>query len=220
MALIDELRRAVVDGQAKAAVERMTEGLAEGMPPSTLLEDGLIAAMREVGELYDQGEYYVPEMLVAANAMKGALAVLRPYLVADGVQASATIAIGTVKGDLHDVGKNLVSMMLEGAGFGIVDLGVDVSAERFVQAVRDGADVIGMSALLTTTMVRMQENIAAIEEAGLRGEALVVVGGAPITDDYAQAIGADGFAPDASSAVRMVQQLVAADSGPRRTAGP
>jgi 5-methyltetrahydrofolate--homocysteine methyltransferase len=218
MALIDELRRAVVDGQAKAAVERMTEGLAEGMPPSTLLEDGLIAAMREVGELYDQGEYYVPEMLVAAHAMKGALAVLRPYLVADDVQASATIAIGTVKGDLHDVGKNLVSMMLEGAGFGIVDLGVDVSAEGFVQAVRDGADVIGMSALLTTTMVRMQENIAAIEEAGLRGEALVVVGGAPITDDYAQAIGADGFAPDASSAVRMVQQLLAADSGPRRTA--
>ena len=220
MALIDELRRAVVDGQAKAAVEKMTEGLAQGMPPSTLLQDGLIAAMREVGDLYDQGEYYVPEMLVAANAMKEALAVLRPHLVSDGVQVAATIAIGTVKGDLHDVGKNLVSMMLEGAGFGIVDLGVDVSAEGFVQAVRDGADVIGMSALLTTTMVRMQENIAAIEDAGLRGEALVVVGGAPITDEYAQAIGADGFAPDASSAVRMVQQLVAADSGPRRTAGP
>ena len=125
-----------------------------------------------------------------------------------------------MKGDLHDVGKNLVSMMLEGAGVGIVDLGVDVSAEGFVQAVRDGADVIGMSALLTTTMVRMEENIAAIEEAGLRGEVLVVVGGAPITDDYAQPIEADGFAPDASSAVRMVQQLFAADSGPRRRATP
>ena len=166
--------------------------------------------MRQVGELYDQGEYYVPEMLVAANAMKEALAVLKPHLVADGVPVTATIAIGTVKGDLHDVGKNLVSMMLEGAGYRIVDLGVDVSADGFVQAVRDGADVVGMSALLTTTMPRMRESIAAIEEAGLRDEALVVVGGAPITEEYAQSIGADGFAADASAAVRMVEALLAA----------
>src|SRR6185295_10402075 len=132
-----------------------------------LLQEGLIAAMRRVGELYDQGEYYVPEMLVAANAMKAALAVLKPHLTDAGAPASATIAIGTVKGDLHDVGKNLVSMMLEGAGYRILDLGVDVDAEGFVRAVRDGADVVGMSALLTTTMPRMQESIAAIEAAGL-----------------------------------------------------
>jgi 5-methyltetrahydrofolate--homocysteine methyltransferase len=164
--------------------------------------------MRRVGELYDQGEYYVPEMLVAAHAMKESLAVLEPHLVADDVPTTATVAIGTVKGDLHDVGKNLVSMMLEGAGYQIVDLGVDVRAEGFVQAVRDGADVVGMSALLTTTMPRMKENIVAIEQAGLRGDAIVVVGGAPITEEYAHAIGADGFAPDASAAVRMVEGLL------------
>jgi 5-methyltetrahydrofolate--homocysteine methyltransferase len=209
MALIEELREAVVEGQAKDAVAKVEQGLAEGLPANDLLQDGLIAAMRRVGELYDQGEYYVPEMLVAANTMKEALAVLKPHLVADGVPVTATIAIGTVKGDLHDVGKNLVSMMLEGAGYRIVDLGVDVSADGFVQAVRDGADVVGMSALLTTTMPRMQENIAAIEDAGLRDDALVVVGGAPITEEYAQAIGADGFAADASAAVRMVDSLLA-----------
>jgi 5-methyltetrahydrofolate--homocysteine methyltransferase len=209
MALIDELRQAVVDGQPKAAVEKMTEGLAAGIPASALLQEGLIAAMRQVGELYDQGEYYVPEMLVAAHAMKESLAILKPHLVTDGVPTTATVAIGTVKGDLHDVGKNLVSMMLEGSGYQIVDLGVDVPADGFVQAVRDGADVVGMSALLTTTMPRMQENIAAIEAAGLQGEALVVVGGAPITGEYARAIGADGFAADASAAVRMVDELLA-----------
>jgi hypothetical protein len=144
MTLTDELRQAVVDGQPKAAVEKTTQGLAQGVPAVTLLHDGLIAAMRRVGELYDQGEYYVPEMLVAAHAMKESLAVLEPHLVADGVPTTATVAIGTVKGDLHDVGKNLVSM-IEGAGYQIVDLGVDVPAEGFVQAVRHGADVVGMS---------------------------------------------------------------------------
>jgi 5-methyltetrahydrofolate--homocysteine methyltransferase len=208
MTLTDELRQAVVDGQPKAAVEKTTKGLAQGVPAVTLLHDGLIAAMGRVGELYDQGEYYVPEMLVAAHAMKESLAVLEPHLVADDVPTTATVAIGTVKGDLHDVGKNLVSMMLEGAGYQIVDLGVDVRAEGFVQAVRDGADVVGMSALLTTTMPRMKENIVAIEQAGLRGDAIVVVGGAPITEEYAHAIGADGFAPDASAAVRMVEGLL------------
>lgn len=202
----------MVDGRPKEAVEKTTEGLSEGVSASALLQEGLIAAMRQVGELYDQGEYYVPEMLVAAHAMKESLAVLKPHLVSDGVPARATVAIGTVKGDLHDVGKNLVSMMLEGSGYQIVDLGVDVPAEGFVQAVRDGADVVGMSALLTTTMPRMQENIAAIDEAGLRGRALLVVGGAPITEEYAKAIGADGFATDASAAVRMVDELLASSA--------
>lgn len=209
MPLLDELRDAVVEGQAKVAVAKMTEALAEGIPAGTILQEGLITAMARVGELYDQGEFYVPEMLVAANAMSEALAVLRPELVAEGVPAGPTVAIGTVKGDLHDVGKNLVAMILEGAGFKIVDLGVDVAPEQFVQAIRDGADVIAMSALLTTTMVNMQESISAVDEAGLRDQALIVVGGAPITAEYAEAIGADGFAPDALHAARMVQQLLA-----------
>jgi 5-methyltetrahydrofolate--homocysteine methyltransferase len=215
VALVDELREAVIAGQAKAAVAKVVEGLAEGIPAGTLLQEGLITALSRVGELYEQGEFYVPEMLVAANAMTEALAVLRPILVTEGVPAGATVAIGTVKGDMHDIGKNLVAMMLEGAGFRIVDLGVNVASEQFVQAIRDGADVVGMSALLTTTMVDMEENISAITEAGLRDRVLIVVGGAPITAEYAEGIGADGFAPDASSAVRMVQQLLAADSAPR-----
>jgi 5-methyltetrahydrofolate--homocysteine methyltransferase len=165
--------------------------------------------MAKVGGLYEQGEIYVPEMLVAARAMTEALAVLKPELVSEGVPTAGTVAIGTVKGDLHDIGKNLVAMMLEGAGYQIVDLGVDVRAEQFIQAIRDGADVAAMSALLTTTMLNMQENIAAITEAGLRDKARIIVGGAPITAEYAEAIGADGFAADASSAVRMVQQLLA-----------
>ena len=211
MTLVEELRDAVVNGQPKVAVAKVTEGLEQGIPAGTLLQEGLITAMARVGELYEQGDYYVPEMLVAAHSMTEALAVLKPELVAEDVPATATVAIGTVKGDLHDVGKNLVAMMLEGAGYRVVDLGVDVSRERFVQAVRDGADVVGMSALLTTTMVEMQENINAIAEAGLRDRARILVGGAPITAEYAEAIGADGFASDASSTVRRVKELVAAE---------
>ena len=210
MSLQDELREAVADGQAKVAVVKVTQGLAEGVPAGTLLREGLIAAMAQVGELYEQGEIYVPEMLVAAYAMTAALAVLKPELVSEGVPTAGTVAIGTVKGDLHDIGKNLVAMMLEGAGYQIVDLGVDVRAEQFIQAIRDGADVAAMSALLTTTMPNMQENIAAITEAGLRDKARIIVGGAPLTAEYAEAIGADGFAADASSAVRLVRQLLAA----------
>jgi len=210
MSLQDELREAVADGQAKVAVAKVTQGLAEGVPAGTLLREGLIAAMAQVGELYEQGEIYVPEMLVAAYAMTEALAVLKPELVSEGVPTEGTVAIGTVKGDLHDIGKNLVAMMLEGAGYQIVDLGVDVRAEQFIQAIRDGADVAAMSALLTTTMPNMQANIAAITEAGLRDKARIIVGGAPLTAEYAEAIGADGFAADASSAVRLVRQLLAA----------
>ena len=210
MSLQDELREAVADGQAKLAVAKVTQGLAEGVPAGTLLREGLIAAMAQVGELYEQGEIYVPEMLVAAYAMTEALAVLKPELVSEGVPTEGTVAIGTVKGDLHDIGKNLVAMMLEGAGYQIVDLGVDVRAEQFIQAIRDGADVAAMSALLTTTMPNMQANIAAITEAGLRDKARIIVGGAPLTAEYAEAIGADGFAADASSAVRLVRQLLAA----------
>ena len=210
MTVIDELRQAVVDGQLKPAVAKVEQGLAEGTEAGRLLTEGLIAAMAQVGQLYEEGEIFVPEMLVAARAMTAALGVLKPHLLEEGVEAAGTVAIGTVQGDLHDIGKNLVAMMLEGSGFEIMDLGVDVPAERFVQAVREGANVVAMSALLTTTMTNMREIIQAITDAGLRDQASIVIGGAPITKAYADEIGADGYAVDASSAARLVREVLAA----------
>jgi 5-methyltetrahydrofolate--homocysteine methyltransferase len=210
MTIIDELREAVVEGQAKAAVAKVQQGLAEGVEAGRLLREGLIAAMAQVGQLYEEGEIFVPEMLVAARAMTAALGVLKPHLVEEGVEAAGTVAIGTVQGDLHDIGKNLVAMMLEGSGFEIMDLGVDVPAERFVQAIREGANVVAMSALLTTTMTNMQATVNAIREAGLRDKARIIIGGAPITKAYADEIGADGYAVDASSAARLVREVLAA----------
>ena len=210
MATLDELREAVVDGQAKVAVAKVTEALAAGTDAGTVLREGLIAGMAQVGKLYEDGEGFVPEMLVAARAMTAALAVLKPRLVEQGVASSGKVAIGTTEGDLHDIGKNLVAMMLEGSGYEIVDLGVDVPAAKFVQAIRDGANVVAMSALLTTTMTNMQTTIEAIKAAGLRDHVRIVVGGAPITKSYADEIGADGYAEDASGAVRMVKEVLAA----------
>jgi 5-methyltetrahydrofolate--homocysteine methyltransferase len=210
MALVEELREAVVDGQAKLAVAKVTEGLEGGIEAGTLLREGLIQAMAQVGKLYEEGEIFVPEMLVAARAMTAALGVLKPHLVEEGVTASAKVAIGTTKGDLHDIGKNLVAMMLEGSGYEIVDLGVDVPADKFVEAIKAGADVVAMSALLTTTMTNMQVAIEAIKAAGLRDQVRIIVGGAPITKSYAEEIGADGYAEDASSAVRLVKEVLAA----------
>ena len=212
MAVLEELREAVVEGQAKVAVAKVTQGLAEGIDAGTLLREGLIAAMAKVGQLYEEGEVFVPEMLVAARAMSGALAVLKPHLVEEGVASSGKVAIGTVQGDLHDIGKNLVAMMLEGSGFEIMDLGVDVAPEKFIDAIRGGANVVAMSALLTTTMTNMKVIIAAIEAAGLRGQVRILVGGAPITKAYADEIGADGYATDASSAVRVARQVMAAQA--------
>jgi 5-methyltetrahydrofolate--homocysteine methyltransferase len=210
MAILDELREAVVDGQAKVAVAKVTEALAEGTDAGTVLREGLIAGMAQVGKLYEDGEVFVPEMLVAARAMSAALAVLKPHLVEQGVASSGKVAIGTTEGDLHDIGKNLVAMMLEGSGYEIVDLGVDVPAAKFIEAIRDGANVVAMSALLTTTMTNMRSTIAAIEAAGLRDQVRIVIGGAPITKSYADEIGADGYAEDASGAVRMVKEVLAA----------
>ena len=210
MAILDELREAVVDGQAKVAVAKVTEALAEGTDAGTVLRGGLIAGMAQVGKLYEDGEVFVPEMLVAARAMSAALAVLKPHLVEQGVASSGKVAIGTTEGDLHDIGKNLVAMMLEGSGYEIVDLGVDVPAAKFIEAIRDGANVVAMSALLTTTMTNMRSTIAAIEAAGLRDQVRIVIGGAPITKSYADEIGADGYAEDASSAVRLVKEVLAA----------
>jgi 5-methyltetrahydrofolate--homocysteine methyltransferase len=184
--------------------------LAAGTDAGTVLREGLIAGMAQVGKLYEDGEVFVPEMLVAARAMTAALAVLKPRLVEQGVASSGKVAIGTTEGDLHDIGKNLVAMMLEGSGYEIVDLGVDVPPAKFIEAIRDGANVVAMSALLTTTMTNMQSTIEAIKAAGLRDQVRIVVGGAPITKSYADEIGADGYAEDASGAVRMVKEVLAA----------
>jgi 5-methyltetrahydrofolate--homocysteine methyltransferase len=210
MALLEELREAVIEGRTKLAVAKVTEGLAEDIEAGTLLREGLIAGIAQVGKLYEEGEIFVPEMLVAARAMTAALSVLKPYLVEQGVASSGKVAIGTTQGDLHDIGKNLVAMMLEGSGYEIVDLGVDVPADKFIQAIKDGATVVAMSALLTTTMTNMQVAIEAIREAGLRDQVRIIIGGAPITKDYADEIGADGYAEDASSAVRLVKEVLAA----------
>ena len=210
MALLEELREAVVDGQAKLAVAKVTEGLEEGIAADVLLQEGLIAAMKEAGQLFEEGEIFVPEMLVAARAMNATLAVLKPRLADQGYEARSvgTVAIGTVQGDLHDIGKNLVAMMLEGSGFNVVDLGTDVAPERFADAVREGADVVALSALLTTTMTSMKDVVEVIRRAGLRDRVRIIIGGAPITARYASEIGADGYAPDASKAVRKVQELL------------
>jgi 5-methyltetrahydrofolate--homocysteine methyltransferase len=212
MTRIDEIYDAVVNGQLTQVSEKVSQAVTEGIAASTILNDGLIAAMREVGEQFEQGEAFVPEMLVAAKAMERALVVLKPYLVDQGVKPLGIVAIGTVKGDLHDIGKKLVAMMLEGSGFEIVDLGADVLPERFVQAVRDGAQVVALSALLTTTMPAMKAVVEAINAAGLRDRVRIIVGGAPLTQAYADQIGADGFAPDSSSAVRKVLELIRASS--------
>lgn len=180
-----------------------------GVSAEAILNDGMVAAMAEVGRLFEEGEYFVPEMLIAAKAMQAGMAVLKPHLIEANVQSRGKVAAGTVKGDLHDIGKNLVCMMLEGAAFEIIDLGSDVSPEKFVEAVRSNeADIVVMSALLTTTIPNMKVTIEALKTAGLRDKVKVMVGGAPLTDHYSQEIGADGHSPDASRAVALARSLV------------
>lgn len=199
----------VINGEVDEVKAAVKTALTEDIMASDILSEALIAAMTEVGRRFEEGNFFVPEMLVSARTMQSGLQLLKPHLVADGVPAAGKIAIGTVKGDLHDIGKNLVGMMLEGAGFEIMDLGVDVAPEAFVDAVQQGAQVIGMSALLTTTMPAMDATIKALETEGLRQEVKVMIGGAPVTDEYAKSIGADAFAPDASSATRIARELIA-----------
>jgi len=176
-----------------------------------ILNEALIAGMDIVGEKFKKNEFYVPELLIAARAMKTGMEVLRPILVGKGVKSSGKVVLGTVQGDLHDIGKNLVGMMLEGAGFEIIDLGIDVSSEKFVEAVKENnAHLVGLSALLTTTMPYMKDVIKAMEEAGLREKIKIMIGGAPITQDYADEIGADGYAPDAASAVDKAKEILRA----------
>jgi 5-methyltetrahydrofolate--homocysteine methyltransferase len=211
MSILEDLRKSVIDGDQNTTRDQVHAALAENIPPEKVLTDGLIAAMTEVGRLFENGEFFIPEMLVSARAMKGGLAILRPQLAAANIKEVGKVVIGTVQGDLHDIGKNLIGMMLEGAGFEVIDLGVDVSPEKYVAAVRNHhPDLIGCSALLTTTMPRMKDIIQALQAAGLRDKVKVMVGGAPVTAQYARDIGADFYAPDAASAAQGARQLIRA----------
>jgi 5-methyltetrahydrofolate--homocysteine methyltransferase len=211
MADMQALAQAIIGGKAPDAKRLTEEALAEGLGASEILNNGLVAGMNVVGAKFKNNEFYVPEVLIAARAMKGAMEVLKPVLAETGVEPIAKVAIGTVKGDLHDIGKNLVAMMLEGAGFEIIDLGVDVKPEQFVGAIQEkGANIVCLSALLTTTMPAMKDTIDAIAAAGLRDKVSVMIGGAPVTQNYADEIGADGYAPDAASAVDKAKELVGA----------
>ena len=201
---------AVVEGNIAAVQSGVTAALEAGLHPEKILNEGMISAMTEVGRLFEEGKYFVPEMLIAARAMQSGVSILRPALIMADFQPKGRVAIGTVKGDLHDIGKNLVAMMLESAGYEIIDLGVDVAPEQFLKtAQNDGVDVIALSALLTTTMPSMKETLDAFVAAGLRHQVKVIVGGAPVTQDFASQIGADGFAPDASQAARLTEALLA-----------
>jgi len=207
---LKNVSEALQRGDAEKVAELVKQALEENLTPKKILEDGLIKGMSIIGEKFKKNEVYVPEVLIAARAMHAGMDVLRPKLVETGVKNLGTVAIGTVTGDLHDIGKNLVKMMLEGAGFEVIDLGVDVSAEKFVKAVKEHQpNIIGMSALLTTTMVNMPEVIKALDIAGLRDKVKVMVGGAPITQNYANQIGADGYSPDAASAADKAKTFVA-----------
>ncbi|MFZ2361813.1 MAG: corrinoid protein [Anaerolineae bacterium] len=206
---INTIYEAVFDGNAKAAAAAVEAVLAAGETPETILNDACIPAMAEVGAEFEEGEKFVPEMLISARAMAAAMTILRPLLVQAGVKTVGKVVLGTVHGDLHDIGKNLVGMMLEGAGFEVIDLGVDVPPQKFVAAVQQHQpDILGMSALLTTTTKAMSLTLSALAEAGLREQVKVMIGGAPITDDFAQKIGADGFAADAGSAARVANALM------------
>ena len=209
----EELLRQLYDdtlvGNGPAVLELTNQGLAMGLGPETLLYEALIPSLEEVGARFERGDFFVPEMLIAGKAMAGALEVLRPLLAETGAASIGTIVMGTVKGDVHDIGKNLVNIMFEGAGFQVIDPGVQVAPEKFVDAVREHQpDIVGFSAFLTTTMPMFKANINALEKAGLRDRVIVMVGGAPVTQEYADAVGADGYSADASAAVKKAKELL------------
>ncbi len=196
-------------GEAAEVIELTQEGIDLGMDPLDVLFGALIPSLQEVGRLFEIGEYFVPEMLVAARAMQGAMGLLRPLLVDKGAEPIGKVVMLTVKGDVHDIGKNLCNIMLEGEGFDIVDLGVNVKPEEVVEAVQEHQpQLVGFSAFLTTTMPFFKSNLSALSEAGLRDSIRVMVGGAPVTQEYADSVGADGFAPDASATVRLAKELM------------
>ena len=206
---LNNISEALQRGDAEKVRELIRQALEEKLVPKDILENGLIKGMNIIGVKFKNNEVYVPEVLIAARAMHAGMDVLRPKLVETGVKDIGKFVIGTVKGDLHDIGKNLVKMMLEGAGFEVIDLGVDITADKFVEAVKEHQpNILGMSALLTTTMVNMPEVIKALESAGLRDKVKVMIGGAPITRNYAEQIGADGYSPDAASAVEDAKAFI------------
>ena len=210
MADLQALAQAVIDGDRDQVQQIAQEALNEGVGPEQIVNEGLIAGMDVVGKKFKNNEFYVPEVLIAARAMHAGMDILKPLLAESGVKPKGTVLIGTVKGDLHDIGKNLVAMMLEGGGFEVVDLEVDVAPEAYAEAIEEHApDVVALSALLTTTMPSMKDTIDALSAAGVRDQVKVIIGGAPVTQAYADEIGADGYAPDAASAVDLVSGLVA-----------
>jgi corrinoid protein of di/trimethylamine methyltransferase len=210
MADLEKLYTAVLEGDAKTSAAITKQALDEGVEPLTLVTDTMVPAMDEAGRRFEAEEYFVPELLLAARAMKAAMALIRPLLVASGAKSAGRVAVGTVKGDLHDIGKNLVASMLEGGGFDVLDLGADVSPEKFIAAVKEqGAQVVCLSALLTVTMPAMKTTIEALKTAGVRGSVKVLVGGAPVTAQYANEIGADGYGENANSAVALTRKLLA-----------
>jgi corrinoid protein of di/trimethylamine methyltransferase len=210
MADLEKLYTAVLEGDAKSSAAITKQALDEGVEPMTLVTDTMVPAMDEAGRRFEAEEYFVPELLLAARAMKAAMALIRPLLVASGAKSAGRVAVGTVKGDLHDIGKNLVASMLEGGGFEVLDLGADVSPEKFIAAVKEqGAQVVCLSALLTVTMPAMKTTIEALKTAGVRGSVKVLVGGAPVTAQYANEIGADGYGENANSAVALTRKLLA-----------
>ena len=207
--VLQRLFDAVLEGDFEGVKLNLQAALDAKLEPSVILNDGMIAAMREVGCRFEAGEYYVPEMLIAARAMQSGMAILRPHLQKSDAKPGGKVVIGTVKGDLHDIGKNLVALMLEGDGYEIRDLGVDVPVEEFVRVLKEEKpDVLAMSALLTTTMPMMKTTIDAVVTEGLRDKVKIIVGGAPLTETYAKQIGADGFSPDASRAAGLVHSLM------------
>jgi 5-methyltetrahydrofolate--homocysteine methyltransferase len=209
MDVLQEVRESVIEGSKSSALKFTQQALDENIPPTMILNEALIPAMGEIGKRFERKECFVPEMLLAARAMQAGVALLKPHMIEADKKPIGKIVLGTVKGDMHDVGKNLVGMMLEGAGFEIVDLGVDVPPDKFVQAVQQHhAQLLGLSALLTTTMPWMGKTITSLQQAGLRDQVKILVGGAPVTSEYARQIGADAYSADAASAVRVAKNLL------------
>ena len=206
--IIIEIFSAVIDGKLVEVENGVKQALENGILPNAILNQGLISAMDEVGNRFEKGEFFVPEMLIAGRAMKHGIEILKPFLTSTGIKPIAKAIIGTVKGDLHDIGKNLVGLMLEGSGFEVIDMGADVTPEAFLEAVKNHSpDIIGMSALLTTTMTAAGDVITILEESGYRDKVKVMFGGAPVTQEYVDQIGGDGYAPDAASAAKKAKEL-------------
>ena len=207
MADLNKISELLQKGKAKDVEALVNQAIAEKVPPGDILKKGLISGMAVIGEKFKKNQVYVPEVLIAARAMAAGMKTLEPLLAKSGVKPLGVIAVGTVKNDLHDIGKNLVIMMLKGAGFQVMDLGIDVTPEKFVKAAKDGAQVLGLSALLTTTMPQMKQVVDAVKAAKIKAK--VMIGGAPVTQAYADEIGAQGYAPDAASAVDVAKKLIA-----------